>query len=421
MVTPTAKPELKLLITKALRERYTSESPQDRTPTGNNYQSILLGDEQTSGFRTLRDELLDLLPFEGSTVLDLGSNLGELSRAARRRGARLVDGFEYDSYFVEIANLVNAYNDVTRVSFFQRDITDKTVYQGEYDFVLGFSVFVYIKPVLQAIRNITKKLFILETHHLNNNLDTLYLNAITPFFPYYRVLGETDWGTSKAPSDKRAVVAFSHHPTHLEGIAINPKPGINVGQLSETRRLDLRKSEFLFLRSFFEKFSLVSPGSLPELLAAIRSTQLSIEDAVLLPDYKLGLSGWVYWFFFLKGYAYYSQRGEITDDNIYLTFIRRYFFDTRFDPKLEPVIQDMGKLRNRIGLRFKALDRLNAGRLWAEEPLRVIDPGASGAKVVLIQVNDEKPFSCAAFDGYHRIFCAKVLDLGEAPFIAAFT
>jgi hypothetical protein len=307
------------------------------------------------------------------------------------------------------------------VSFFQRDITDNSVYQEEYDLVLGFSVFVYIRPVLQAIRAITRKLFVLETHHLSNNLETVYLSAITPFFPHYRLLGETDWGTSKAPSDKRAVLAFAHDPNHLDTIALGPSPGIADSQDRETRLLDLRKSEFPYLRNFFDKFPLTSSGSLTELLATIGSVELSIADALLLPDYKLGLSGWVYWYFFLKGYKDYLEINEVTDDNVYLMFIQKYFQDARFDPMLEPVIKDIEKLRDRVALRFKTLDRLHAQRSWVEEPLRIIDPGASGAKIVLRRVGDSTPLHCRALDGYHRIFCAKVLDLTEASFVAVQT
>jgi 23S rRNA G2069 N7-methylase RlmK/C1962 C5-methylase RlmI len=124
---PNIKKELEDLILKFLGASYVSGKSKDGTKTGHNYQSVSLREIQTSGFHTDRREVLDQIDFEGKKVLDLGSNLSEVSRAARLRGAYLVDGFEYDKYFLQTAELINAYNDVTRVSFYQRDISDPSV------------------------------------------------------------------------------------------------------------------------------------------------------------------------------------------------------------------------------------------------------------------------------------------------------
>ena len=70
-------------------------------------------------------------------MLDLGSNLGELGRAARERGARVVDGFELDPVFCKLAQLINVSRDVTRVSFYRRDIGDRSAYTEPYDIVLA--------------------------------------------------------------------------------------------------------------------------------------------------------------------------------------------------------------------------------------------------------------------------------------------
>src|SRR5690348_5988972 len=113
---PTLRSRIHQLLTEALEAQYTSESCQERIQTGNHYQSVKLGAQQSSGFRTDRAEFLDQIKFTNAKVLDLGSNLGELSRAARARGAWLVDGLEYDPFFIETAQLLNTYNSTTRVS-----------------------------------------------------------------------------------------------------------------------------------------------------------------------------------------------------------------------------------------------------------------------------------------------------------------
>lgn len=223
MATPTIKPELRELILKALKLNYLSVSCKDAVQTGNAYQSLSLGDTSTAGFRTSRMEVLDQIDFGGKTVLDLGSNLGEISRSVRERGATLVDGFEYDSYFVEIANLANAFNDVTRVSFYQRDVTDPAIYKEHYDIVLAFSVFHYASTVLTQLAEITDELFVLETHKLEDNLESGYINPVKRYFPFYKILGTTEWGASMDASEKRAVIVFARKESVLAAALLPQK------------------------------------------------------------------------------------------------------------------------------------------------------------------------------------------------------
>jgi SAM-dependent methyltransferase len=212
---PSCRAELRALILEGLNVRYTAESCQDAIETGNHYQSLLLGDERTSGFRTAREGFLDRIAFDGRTVLDLGSNLGELSREARRRNAILVDGYEYDPYFIELANLVNAYNGTTRVSFYQRDITDPDCYVGSYDIVLAFSVFTYVARVLERVADVCDGIFVVETHRLDDNLAS-YVDPISAFFPHYRLLGESDWGGTFPKDVTRAVLVFAKQAATIE-------------------------------------------------------------------------------------------------------------------------------------------------------------------------------------------------------------
>src|SRR5947209_18625213 len=137
MQPPSLKEDLKHLILRAVQVHYESESSVEKQLTGNNYQSLTLGKTQTSGFRTPRHEFLHKLNFKDKRVLDLGSNLGEMSRSVRGFGASWVDGYEYDPYFLQIAQLVNVHNDVTRVNFYQADISDPALYRERYDIVLA--------------------------------------------------------------------------------------------------------------------------------------------------------------------------------------------------------------------------------------------------------------------------------------------
>jgi hypothetical protein len=118
-------------------------------------------------------------------------------------------------YFIEIANLLNAYNRVTRVSFYNRDITDPSVYSEHYDVVLAFSVFVYIHPVLQQIAAITDQLLVLETHKLEGNLDSYYLKPVSRYFPHHKILGESEWVTYHEANGKRAIIALAKEESVL--------------------------------------------------------------------------------------------------------------------------------------------------------------------------------------------------------------
>lgn len=216
---PTVKAELRKLILHALELQYTSQSSVDRQLTGNHYQSVRLGDERTRGFRTDRREFLERLAFRGKSVLDLGSNLGEMSRLVRELGADWVDGYEYDPYFVEIARLVNVYNDTTRVCFYEADVSRAQSYGREYDIVLAFSVWVYIIGVMDQVAAATRQALVFETHKLENNLQ-VYIDLIGRHFPFHEVLGYSEWATSLDKKEKRAIVVFARTANDLDSMLV---------------------------------------------------------------------------------------------------------------------------------------------------------------------------------------------------------
>lgn len=215
---PTMRDEMGELLRRGLSKDYISESCQDAIETGNHYQSVTIGGSVSEGFRSSRSDLLDRIGFEGRKVLDLGSNLGEMSRGARERGASLVDGFEYDPYFVEMANLLNAYHGTTRVSFYERDITDASIYAEDYDIVMALSVFIYARPMMETLASITRDAFVLETHRIDGNLQSFYLDAVQPYFPVYETLGETEWGNPHDDDVIRSVMVFARDSSALDAV-----------------------------------------------------------------------------------------------------------------------------------------------------------------------------------------------------------
>lgn len=203
---PSTKPGLEVFVRECLALEYISTSCKDAIQTGNHYQSVQLDASRTEGFRSDRTQFLDSIDFVGKRVLDLGSNLGEISRDVRARGADIVDGFEYDRFFIEVAQLLNAYHSSTRVSFYQRDITSKETYRGlKYDVVMAFSVWTYVQARLASLSEISDVL-VVETHNLNGNLQRDYVDSLRHFFPCHTILGESDWGRTQDGGGGRSVL-----------------------------------------------------------------------------------------------------------------------------------------------------------------------------------------------------------------------
>ncbi len=115
---PSIREKLRGLIAEAVKTSYISTSIHDEIKTGNSYQTIALSHGEKTTGRMDRMAYLSDIDFGGKSVLDLGANTGEISRSVRKLGAILVDGYEYDPYFIEIGRAVNALVGATRVSFF---------------------------------------------------------------------------------------------------------------------------------------------------------------------------------------------------------------------------------------------------------------------------------------------------------------
>jgi hypothetical protein len=151
---PTLKPKLEKLITHSVNSRSAADSGNGIGDTWGSNSSSLGPSNQSS--------ILERLDFEGRTVLDLGCGLGHRSRRARALGATLVDGFERDADRIRAARLLNAYHDVTRVSFYNRDIGNPEAYLDAYDIVLALPVATALEGVMKTLAQITGEVFVTE-------------------------------------------------------------------------------------------------------------------------------------------------------------------------------------------------------------------------------------------------------------------
>jgi hypothetical protein len=71
----------------------------------------------------------------GKKVLDIGCKMGMMSIECSRQGA-IVDGFEFDKEYFEIANSVKNFFNVNSVNFYHITSLDLTSFVGQYDIIL---------------------------------------------------------------------------------------------------------------------------------------------------------------------------------------------------------------------------------------------------------------------------------------------
>ena len=413
---------LRDLILRGLGQQYTSVATTTGSAieAGNHYQSVDLGGTRTRGFRDDRAEFLDQIDFTGKKVLDLGSNLGELSREARARGAALVDGFEYDPYFIEIAELVNALNGTTRVSFYQRDVGDPEIYTEHYDMVLAFAVMGQgAANSMWRIAEITDVL-VLETHRLEGNFEDGYMAPVSRWFPYHRMLGESDWGVTFDRQEVRATMVFAKTPEALEGALLDAVPvlpeassrGRRDATADAERHLDVSRT--LFQEKFFNTFNFASTE---DLLAAVEGIDVDVAALARSHDARVeGYDGWVLWFVFLKGYLEYARSGEVGAGNTYHDYLSAYH-DQSLDPAVGLEVGD-DSTREYIMRQFEGMDRMRAApespELVAEiPPIQVFTSEQATDGLRVYEPGRTNPIVATRADGWHRLFAAKLFGVPQ--------
>jgi hypothetical protein len=427
--------ELRELILRALQANYISRSCKDDVLTGNHYQSVVLGEMQTTGFRTDRREILDQIDFEGKKILDLGSNLGEISRAVRTRGARWVDGFEYDQYFLQIANLINAYNDVTGVSFYRRNIVDPSVYGEHYDIVLAFSVFVYVEDMLSNIARIADQAFILETHKLEGDLESTYLGPVLSYFPYYKILGKSEWGTPHDADEVRAIIVFAKREAALAAV-LKERPVETGSSVVErlTRTVSVQNLASGSVNRYVDGtrtpltdkfFSTLDFDSAEDLLAAVASMELDLDAVAKCHDLAWdALGGWVYWVLYIKGYLQHKNSGMLGRGNVYYDYLTKYFGPRDYDPGLTRILADPAATTELISRRFRDFDFFRFRIAHDSDEARHVDPVTvilsepppnEDDAMRVYEVGSDAPLLASIIDGYHRLFLARLFKVERLP------
>jgi methyltransferase family protein len=159
------------------------------------------------------ETMLDRIMLRDAKVLDVGAGLGEVSRAARARGAAIVDGFETDAELVRAARLLNAYHHATRVSFYHHDIAQPDTYRERYGVVLALSAFDRVGGVLGKIAEITDGVFVTIVSDVEKGLA-----SIGKSFEHHEVL-DAARGLLAAAHTKEALAAALRSDDRVEQAA----------------------------------------------------------------------------------------------------------------------------------------------------------------------------------------------------------
>jgi SAM-dependent methyltransferase len=205
---PSIRDDLQGLIREAL-----TEVSADTTDDGNH----LRADIETS-LAEVDTSLLDGLVLAGKTVLELGAGTGERARAARARGAVLVDGFEPDPGLLALARLLSAYHHTSRVFFHQEDDVLQAAGGQEYDVVLALSGFDLVRDRLDAIASITLGVFVTELPATDPDRAAA-LESAQASFPFNELLElSTGPGTAEQRGSRFFLVGATGEPGLRSGL-----------------------------------------------------------------------------------------------------------------------------------------------------------------------------------------------------------
>ncbi len=394
---PSLRDEIRSLVIRAVKLPYIARSVYNAIPTGNNYQSLNLDNSVHQGGRQGRDRFLYRLDFRGKSVIDVGANTGENSRIARRLGASLVDGYEYDPYFVEVGRLMNALSGVTRVSLFQGDCTRPELFQGmKYDVILALAVWVYMQDTLKQLSDLGD-IMVFETHTLDHGIE-FYYQPILKYFPYAVSLGYTE--KPNDPHKSRMFIVFGKEAevvnkmVNRKFLKIRPYFENNfIGRIGKRSRDEV----FRLARRFYEK----------------HKRQKYYEKS----DYKFGTD--TYFEVFLAGLFQFSENKEkgenlVGSENLYLSFLSEGIRRSQIDPGLKEFIQRPDWMIRKVSNKYEDAFSIINGSVDQVAPVEII-PDSKGKLVFMNTMEQE--IKCEIFDGHHRFFICELMGIEKIHYI----
>ncbi len=183
-------------------------------------------------------------------------------------------------------------------------------------------------------------------------------------------------------------------------------------------RLNLRTSHLRFLDRFLNKYREIlklGPAGAVERFGCMPAPLI---NRVVSRDLRRVCSGWVYWTYYLKGYADYLEAGDVSDHNSYFTCLPIIFAKKTFDAKLGPLVDDPRERQNLVRERYRVGDYFASGAMDFIDPVVVIGGHQNDIDFQLYDM-DGRAVQCSALDGIHRLFWAVFHGLESFPYLLA--
>lgn len=388
---PTFKAELQELIARTVATPYISTSTHNGITTGNSYQTLFLDGKKTQG-REDREKYLRMVDLANKSLMDIGCNMGEMSRLARYLGADAVDGFEYDPSFVEIGRAVNALNGITGVSLYQADVTQPDFFKNRrYDAVLALNVWVYIERQFAHFPDMAP-LVLFETHTLDHGLK-FYYDRLLPHYPHATCLSLSDFGDD--PTRTRAFIALATSSEELDGFV----------------RQEKLKVQPYFANRFLEKVGVLDARGIRQ-LAAHCYGEVGSEMPARREDFTFGADR--YFVTLLAGYhQWQAEKSTLSSSNIYLDYLRRGIENGAIDQHLKSVATDERRFQRKVANKFEDLDLIVSGRPELIPPVLLYKSDEGG---VTFETTAGETIQCRDIDGHHRYFACQLAGVNEIHF-----
>ncbi len=165
-----------------------------------------------------------------------------------------------------------------------------------------------------------------------------------------------------------------------------------------------------------------------ELLDAIGGCEFSVDAIARSHDLaRRGLSGWLYWTLYIKGFLDARREGGVSDRNVYLDYLVRFGPLHKHDPGIASEVGDVARARSRIERRFHDFELVQ--RRAIGDPSNGSDLPAIACRVFrepqldtkeLVDSDSGQTFEASTLDGYHRLFLGRLFGLRSVPCLVTY-
>ena len=157
-----------------------------------NYQSYYLDGKEIKGSRdTLERMILMNIPkdLEGSSILDIGCNLGSICCECYKRSAGRIIGLDYEKDYIDCAIELNKYNDYD-IDYYVKDLTKTkdcaSFINSEFDTTIGtifaLSLYKHVKGKLFGLLDkLSFEVCIIESNNAPDGLQTQHVREIIQY------------------------------------------------------------------------------------------------------------------------------------------------------------------------------------------------------------------------------------------------